>query len=86
MAILMLISNKNFTKHHFNEINHKRIKSLKLFEKNINITIQDFIEFDASSKYDLVASNPPYAKFNDNVRVSKNHNLARDSIKNSRYH
>jgi len=67
---------------YFNEINHKRIANLKnYFGDKINITIQDFLEFSNDKKYDLVVSNPPYAKFNENGRTSKNHNLARDFIK-----
>ena len=67
---------------HFNEINQKRITNLKnYFGDKINLTIQDFLQFSNEEKYDLVVSNPPYAKFNKNGRTSKNHNLARDFIK-----
>lgn len=67
---------------YFNEINEKRITNLKeYFGANVNITIQDFLKFDNQKKYDLVVSNPPYAKFNENGRTSKNHNLARAFIK-----
>ncbi len=66
---------------YFNEINKKRIHNLKeYFGDNINLTIKDFLLFDEVEKYDLVVSNPPYAKFNDGVRSSKNHNLARAFI------
>ena len=67
---------------YFNEINEKRIENVKnYFGENINITMQDFLQFPNEAEYDLVVSNPPYAKFNENGRTSKNHNLARDFIK-----
>jgi tRNA1(Val) A37 N6-methylase TrmN6 len=68
---------------YFNEINEKRIKNLKkYFSDNINITIKDFLSFEDKEEYDLVVSNPPYAKFDDNNnRLSKNHNLSRDFLK-----
>ncbi|MCL2567664.1 MAG: methyltransferase [Alphaproteobacteria bacterium] len=67
---------------YFNEINEKRIANLEnYFGDNLNITIQDFLTFKEDEKYDLVVSNPPYAKFNENGRTSKNHNLSRDFIK-----
>lgn len=69
---------------YFNEINEKRIANLKAyFGENINLTIMDFLEFDETPKYDLIVSNPPYAKFNDGKRVSKNHNLSRAFIEKS---
>ncbi len=68
---------------YFNEINKKRIVNLKnYFGDNINLTIKDFLEFPNDEIYDLVVSNPPYAKFtNEGERASKNHNLSRDFIK-----
>lgn len=68
---------------YFNEINEKRIENLKkYFGKNINLSIKDFLSFKNKEKYDLVVSNPPYAKFTtDGKRVSKNHNLSRDFIR-----
>jgi adenine-specific DNA-methyltransferase len=67
---------------YFNEINEKRLTNLlNYFGKNINITTKDFLEFEEKEEYDLVVSNPPYAKFNTNGRTSKNHNLSRDFIK-----
>ena len=69
---------------HFNDINEVRIENLKkYFGTDINLTTKDFLTFDENEKYDLVVSNPPYAKFNDNVRVSKNHNLSRAFIEKS---
>lgn len=69
---------------YFNEINEKRIANLKAyFGENINLTIMDFLDFEESPRYDLVVSNPPYAKFNGDKRVSKNHNLSRAFIEKS---
>lgn len=66
---------------YFNEINENRIKNLVgYFGKDINLTKKDFLTFDKSTLFDLVVANPPYAKFNGDKRVSKNHNLARDFI------
>lgn len=73
---------------YFNEINPKRIANVyDYFGKNINLTTQDFLTFNEiysneNDKFDLVVSNPPYAKFNNSndKRVSKNHNLSRDFI------
>ena len=67
---------------YFNEINEKRKLNLKhYFGDNIKVTTKDFLQFESKEEYDLVVSNPPYAKFNENGRTSKNHNLARDFIK-----
>jgi SAM-dependent methyltransferase len=69
---------------YFNDINEVRIENLKkYFGSNINLTTKDFLSFEESEKYDLIVSNPPYAKFNDNIRVSKNHNLSRAFIEKS---
>lgn len=66
---------------YFNEINEKRIKNLiGYFGNDINLTKKDFLTFPDEEVYDLVVANPPYAKFNDNKRVSKNHNMSRDFI------
>ena len=66
---------------YFNEINPKRLANLKkIFGTNINLTKKDFLQFEEVEKYDLVVSNPPYAKFTDGKRVFKNHNLSRDFI------
>ena len=68
---------------YFNEINPKRIDNVKrIFGNNINITDRDFLTFEDKEEYDIVVSNPPYAKFDaNNKRVSKNHNLSRDFIR-----
>lgn len=69
---------------YFNEINIKRINNLKeYFGDKINFSNKDFLVFDNNEKYDLIVANPPYAKFNGNVRVSKNHNLSRLFIEKS---
>ena len=66
---------------YFNEINHKRLENVKeIFGKNINLTEKDFLEFEEKEEYDLVVSNPPYAKFSNGKRTSKNHNMSRDFI------
>ena len=67
---------------YFNEINKDRIKNVKsLFGKNVNLTAHDFLIFSEDEKYDLVVSNPPYAKFCGDKRASKNHNMSRDFIR-----
>ena len=75
---------------YFNEINEKRIRNVqKYFGKNINLTTRDFLEFGTGKDlttgkdclFDLVVSNPPYAKFCGDKRASKNHNLSREFIK-----
>lgn len=72
----------NLNNLYFNEINPSRIANLKnYFGKNINLTTQDFLQFTNQPIYDLIVANPPYAKFNDDIRTSKNHNLSRDFIK-----
>ncbi len=69
---------------YFNEINIKRIENLKkYFGDDINLSIKDFLTFEEEEKYDLVVSNPPYAKFNKGKRISKNHNLSREFIRKS---
>lgn len=71
----------NLTNLYFNEINERRIRNLKsIFGDQSNITQKDFLTFEDQAIYDLVVSNPPYAKFNGGLRVSKNHNLARAFI------
>ena len=47
-----------------------------LYSFNLRVKI-----FDQKNMFDLVVANPPYAKFSENnVRVSKNHNLSRIEI------
>lgn len=71
---------------YFNEINEDRIRNArKFFGDNINLTQKDFLRFgglfDNPAKFDLVVSNPPYARFTEGKRASKNHNLSRAFIK-----
>ena len=69
---------------HFNEINPARISNLKnYFGDAINLTTVDFLTYSLKQKYDLVVSNPPYAKFTDGKRCAKNHNMARGFINHS---
>jgi type I restriction-modification system DNA methylase subunit len=50
---------------YFNEINLKRVDNLiTYFGEDINLTTKDFLEFEDKEQYDMVVSNPPYAKFN----------------------
>ena len=66
---------------YFNETNPIRVGNVKkYFGADIHITTQDFLQYEEKEQFDLVVSNPPYAKFNRNKRVSKNHNLARAFI------
>ena len=65
---------------YFNDINEKRIKNaVEYFGDAINILKMDFLDFQTFD-YDLVVSNPPYAKFCGDKRASKNHNLSRAFI------
>lgn len=67
---------------YFNEINENRIRHVKeFFGLGINLTQYDFLTFEDDEKFDLVVSNPPYAKFCEGKRASKNHNLSRDFIR-----
>lgn len=75
-------SKTNLSNLYFNEINKKRVSNLKkYFGENIKLTENDFLIFKEEEKYDLIVANPPYAKFNGDNRVSKNHNLSRDFIR-----
>ena len=67
---------------YFNEVNERRVRHvLHYFGENINLTQQDFMELEDASGFDLVVSNPPYAKFTAGKRASKNHNLSRAFIR-----
>ena len=75
------VTKTNLENLYFNEINEKRIKNLKnYFGEKINFTNKNFLEFEDKEEFDMVVSNPPYAKFNGEKRVSKNHNLSRAFI------
>lgn len=67
---------------YFNEINEQRVRHvLDYFGNNVNLTRQDFMELQDDWGFDLVVSNPPYAKFTAGKRASKNHNLSRGFIR-----
>jgi SAM-dependent methyltransferase/phage FluMu protein Com len=76
----------------FNDINETRLNNVrKIFSANdkykLQITNQDFMTFESLSTnktYDLILTNPPYAKMLENgQRASKNHNLIKDFIEKS---
>ncbi len=57
---------------YFNEINSQRIENVKkYFGNNIHLSNKDFLSFEKKEEFDLIVSNPPYAKFNGEKRVSK---------------
>ena len=65
---------------HFNDINRKRLEVVnKVFlghKYDLNVSCKDFLEFEEDVLYDLIITNPPYAKISpDGKRASKNHNL-----------
>lgn len=65
---------------HFNDINLKRLNIVKeVFLSNkydINLSCNDFLKFKEDTLYDMIITNPPYAKISkDGKRASKNHNL-----------
>ncbi|MGR3913519.1 MAG: methyltransferase [Gammaproteobacteria bacterium] len=67
---------------YFNEINEKRVHHLKrYFGERIHLTTKDFFAYDDHEQFDMVVSNPPYAKFTNGKRAAKNHNLARGFIR-----
>ena len=72
---------------YFNEINAVRVANTKrIFGAKINIKNEDFLSLGdllsqkSQAQYDLIVSNPPYAKFTDGLRTAKNHNLSRAFI------
>lgn len=78
----ILISKYHFTHDkvinsiYFNDINDKRLENvIDIWGNDINITNQNFLEYDENNFYDLIIANPPYAKFTNGKRTSKNHNL-----------
>jgi adenine-specific DNA-methyltransferase len=73
----------------FNDINETRLDNVRrIFGANdkykLQVFNQDFMVFDQSKTYDLILTNPPYAKMLENgQRASKNHNLIKDFIEKS---
>lgn len=73
---------------HFNEINEERLRNARrIFGEEIHWAQEDFLTFGSvgsryfGKKFDLVVSNPPYARFRGGKRVSKNHNMSRAFIR-----
>ena len=64
----------------FNDINEDRLKKVgqiySVNNFNLNITNTDFLSWSPAIKFDLIVTNPPYAKIALNgKRTAKNHNL-----------
>lgn len=70
---------------YFNDLNEMRTNVLqKIFDNQLNIYNEDFLEIKMAEKFDLIVANPPYAKLLPNgKRASKNHNLIGLFIKKS---
>lgn len=67
---------------YFNEVNERRVQHvLDFFGDGVHLTRQDFMELEDAEGFDLVVSNPPYAKITNGKRASKNHNLSRAFIR-----
>ena len=66
---------------YFNDVNKERLNNVRKYfntsgKCNINITNNDYIDYNDDNKYDLIVANPPYAKILENgKRAAKNHNL-----------
>jgi adenine-specific DNA-methyltransferase len=72
----------------FNDLNESRLQNASnVFCKDtytLQMSCQNFLEFQTDKKYDLIVANPPYAKLMaDGSRASKNHNLIKDFITQS---
>ena len=70
---------------YFNDLNMMRINVLKeIFDTELNIYSEDFLEINMAERFDLIVANPPYAKLlPSGKRASKNHNLIGSFIKKS---
>ena len=73
---------------YFNDIDINRTNMVNtIFDGesyNLNVTTEDFLEYNETQKYDLILANPPYAKLLSNgKRASKNHNLIKPFIEKS---
>jgi SAM-dependent methyltransferase len=73
----------------FNDINETRLDNVRrVFGANdkykLQVSNQDFMTFEPNKTYDLILTNPPYAKMLENgQRASKNHNLIKEFIEKS---
>lgn len=71
---------------YFNDVNKERLNNVRKYfntsgKFNINITNNDYIDYNDDNKYDLIVANPPYAKILENgKRAAKNHNLIKDFL------
>tara|TARA_B100000902_G_scaffold101391_1_gene103710 strand:- start:7183 stop:8595 length:1413 start_codon:yes stop_codon:yes gene_type:complete len=70
---------------YFNDIDENRINTVyNIYDSknyNLNITTENFLDYNESQKFDLIVANPPYAKLLPNgKRASKNHNLIKPFI------
>ena len=70
---------------YFNDLNMDRINIMQeIFDHDLNIYNEDFLEINMIENFDLIVANPPYAKLLPNgKRASKNHNLIGLFIKKS---
>lgn len=70
---------------YFNDLNKHRLNVMKkIFDNELNIYNEDFLEIIMTEGFDLIVANPPYAKLLPNgKRASKNHNLIGLFIKKS---
>ena len=73
---------------YFNDVDLNRTIMINtIFEANnynLNVTTQDYLEYNESQQFDLIVANPPYAKLLPNgKRASKNHNLIKPFLEKS---
>ena len=73
---------------YFNDVDLNRTLMINtIFESNnynLNVTTQDYLEYNESQLFDLIVANPPYAKLLPNgKRASKNHNLIKPFLEKS---
>ena len=84
------ISPKNILENilYFNDVDLNRTMMINtIFEANnynLNVTTEDYLEYNESQQFDLIVANPPYAKLLPNgKRASKNHNLIKPFLEKS---
>ena len=73
---------------YFNDIDNNRTTMIdSIYEGNkykLNVTTQDYLEYNENQQFDLIVANPPYAKLLPNgKRASKNHNLIKPFLEKS---